>query len=59
MVYMHKYCDHFVVECKTFNLVLKYLYYLQAVMEWMEMEMSLILITYLHSQNLYWITLTT
>ena len=56
---MREYCDHFVAKCTTFNFVLKYPYYLQAVMEWMEMEMSAILITYLHSQNMYWITLTT
>jgi len=43
----------------NFSFVLKYPYYLQAVMESMEMEMSVILITYLHSQNMYWITLTT
>jgi len=59
VVYMREYCDHFVAKCTTFNFVLKYPYYLQAVMEWMEMEMSAILITYLHSQNMYWITLTT
>jgi hypothetical protein len=50
--YRYKYCDCCVPEYKTVTLFLKFLCYLQAIKEWMEMEISSILIIYQCSLSL-------